>query len=137
MATQATPQASTGDSWIDEFARDNEQVVSGQQQRGAQGDNDGLLCRRERSAQGVGTVRTVLRAIALLPLANSLPGHVVPSCQFRLSQGRFPNLFAYQVGRSGKAMQGLAHGEGRDWLERNSVRNTCLALKNGQLRVGA
>ena len=113
MGPQATARTGTGDGRIDEIPRDGQQVVRGQQQRRAQLDDDGFLRRRERGAQGVGTVGAVFGAVAFLPLADGLARDVVPTGQLGLRLSRFPDFLADQVGGSGKAVQGLAHDTGR------------------------
>jgi hypothetical protein len=109
MAAKATAQAGARDCRVDELPRDDQQVVGGQQQRRAQLDDDGLLGRRQRRAQGVGTMGFVFGAVAILPLAYRLPGHVVEPRQLRLGQLRFPDFLANQMGRSGIAVQRLGH----------------------------
>ncbi|ATC76689.1 hypothetical protein BG257_18925 (plasmid) [Proteus mirabilis] len=136
MAAQATSQAGTRDGWIDELARDRQQVVRGQQQRLAQLHHDELLLGRERRVHLVRRMRLVFRRLAVLPLSDGLAGDVVHPGQFGLRERRVPDFLTDQVGSTGLAVQCLGHrvaSEESDW---NSVRKTCLALKSGQLRMG-
>ena len=136
MAAQAAPQTSARDGWIDELTRDRQQVVGGQQQGLAQFDDDPFLLWRERRFQRLWTMRTIVRAVAILPFPDRLPRDVIEPGQFGLWQRRFLDFLADQVGRSCLAVEGLGHqatSERSDW---NSVRKACLALKSGQLRIG-
>ena len=136
MAAQAAPQTSARDGWIDELTRDRQQVVGGQQQGFAQLNHDQFLLWCERRFQRLWTMRTIVRAVAILPFPDRLPRDVVESGQLSLWQRRFLDFLADQVGRSRLAVEGLGHqatSKRSDW---NSVRKTCLALKSGQLRMG-
>jgi hypothetical protein len=79
---------------------------------------------------------TVDRTVAILPFPDRLSGHVVQPCQFNLGKRGGANFFSYQMGRAGLAVQGLGHELNCRLSLENSVRKTCLALKNGQLRIG-
>jgi hypothetical protein len=136
MAAQAAPQASTRNGWIDKLTRDRQQVVGGQQQGLAQLNHDQFLLWCERRFQRLWTMRTIVRAVAILPFPDRLPRDFVEPGQFGLRQRRFLDFLADQVGRSCLSVKCLGHqatSERSDW---NSVRKTCLALRSGQLRMG-
>ena len=136
MATQATAQAGAGDGLIDELARDRQQVVGGQQECPAQLHDEQLLSWRQRRVHRVRTVGTVCWTCAILPFPDRLPGDIVEPGQRCLGERGVSNFLAYQVSRSGLAVQGLGHEMDSGLSLLNSVRKTCLALKSGQLRMG-
>ena len=73
MAAQTAPQASTGDGRIDEFTRDSEQVVRGQQKRLAQLDNDEFLRRCQRRVHRDRSMGAIDSTGAILPFTDRLP----------------------------------------------------------------
>ena len=109
MAAQAAPQAGAGDGRINKLTCDCKQVVGGQQERLAQRYHDQFLCGRERGVHRDRIVRSVHRAIAILPLANRLARDIIEPREGRLRQRRGTDLFTDQVGCTRLAMQGLCH----------------------------
>jgi hypothetical protein len=74
---------------------------------------------------------SVLTAVALFPLADRLTCHVVEAGQFRLRQRGLPDFFADDMGRSGEAVQGLAHDAICGSVERNSVQKSAPSFEKG------
>ena len=136
MTPQTAPQASTGDGWIDEFARDRHQVVSGQQKRPAQLHDDQFLCWAQRCVHHVGTMGTVHRTFAILPFPDRLSRDIVVPGQSSLGERGSLNFLTYQVGCASLAVQGLCHDIGNGLSLVSSVRKMCLALKKGHLLMG-
>jgi hypothetical protein len=76
------------------------------------------------------------RTIAVPPFGNGLPRDIVETGKFSLRQRGSSDFLAYQMGSRSLAVQGLSHEIGSQLWLMSSVRKTCLALKNGQLRKG-
>ena len=111
IAVQAAPQCRARDVGAEKFARDDQQVVQGQQQQATQLHHDGLPSRREVGVELVRAMAQILGQLASLLLAHCGLGDVIALGQLRLRGTRSLNFGAHQ--RSGGGLWMNSGHDGR------------------------
>ena len=79
---------------MEELARHRQQVIQGQEQGGAQLDNDQLLGRGERGVQTMGTMSGIRAVVASPPVTHCGAIQVVLAGQFPFRLGGFAQFLA-------------------------------------------
>ena len=109
VAAQAPVQPRARDIRAQEFARDGQQIIEGQQQCAAQMDDNNLLRRTELGLQAVRRVRAVAKDLTLLPLVDRLLGNAVAAGQGTGGLCAGSDLGAYSWRGAGILVQGNQH----------------------------
>ena len=132
---QATIERRTRHLGVDEFTRDDEQIIQWQQEHAAQCNNDSLFASRQGRAKLVGAVAQVGRRFTALPLANRGLGDVVAPSKF--GDGLLRSL---DLGTNQRRCAGLRvdAGQRKARLKFGSItpRMMLRARSSGQLRMG-
>ncbi len=135
VAAQTAVQRGARHVGANELARDDQQIVQGQQQQAAQFDDDGFLGRTERGAEFVRPVAEIGHARARLPLGHGRLGNVVAPSQ--LSRAFVGCLdFGSYARRGARLGMDLGHVLAFAGVLPTTSRMTSLARSRGQLRIG-
>ena len=117
------------------LASGGQQVVGGQAQGRANGDDESLLRLAKRGVKPMRAVGAVGDIVAPLPLADGQPTDVVALGKLALRERGAADFLAHQVGGAGLAVQGLAHDVGFLCCAKSVIRRS-RHLHSGQLRIG-